>query len=107
MSARHGEPTGKRALFEPLSGAPTEKLIRPTDPTGRSGRRSLFTVGDRRPGTVVVRCERCGSSSRLSLLEFALRHLPFWAWFPLRSHSRLLRCPACERHAWHAVRYFS
>jgi hypothetical protein len=101
------DPAGKRALFDPMHGGPGERAIRPTNPGGRSGKRSLFTVGDRRPGTVVTRCEDCGASARINLLDYAVRHLPFWLWIPGKRYSRLLRCPACERLTWQHVSFLS
>jgi len=106
-AARTGDPRGKRALFDPMPGDAAERSIRPTDQAGSGGKQSLFSVGDRRPGTVVTRCESCGASSRVGLVEFGVRHLPFWLWIPGKRYSRLLRCPACERHTWQDVRFFS
>lgn len=107
MTARMGDPSGKRALFDPMPGAEAERAIRPTDQAGNGGKQSLFSVGDRRPGTVVTRCDSCGASSRITLLDFGVRHLPFWLWIPGKRSSRLLRCPACERLTWQAVRFLA
>ena len=101
-----GDPQGKRALFEPARGTTAERVIKPTVAAGEAGKRSLFSAAERRPGTVVMHCAACGALSRVSWVEFGWRHVPFWLWIPGRSHSRLLRCPACERLAWQDVRFF-
>jgi hypothetical protein len=76
------------------------------------GKRALFSDA---PGTraaeqrkagpfdVVVHCASCDAQTMLSAPEFILQHFPVWAWLPWRKHSRLMRCPACGRFAWHAV----
>lgn len=101
------DPDGRRALFDPSPGTDAERAIRPTVPVGQAGKSSLFSAGERRPGTVVMHCQQCGGSTRVGVAEFALRHFPFWLWIPGKPYSRLLRCPACERLTWQDVRFFS
>ena len=74
------DPTGKRALFS-----------QPEKPA---------TAG---PFDVTVECSSCRTKTTLSAPAFVLRHVPFGAWLPWRRHSNLMRCPACNRLAWHEV----
>lgn len=101
------DPLGTRALFEPAPGDDADKLIRPTEQAGRSGRRALFTAGERRAGTVVLHCSHCEARTRVGYVEFLLRHLPFWVWIPGRRHSRFMRCPACEQRSWIGVNWLA
>lgn len=107
MSPTTSDPFGKRALFDPAADDDAAKLIKPTVRMGEQGKASLFTAGERRPGTVVLTCSSCRARSRVSLLELGLAHLPFWLWIPGRPYSRLLRCPACEQRTWVAVNWFA
>lgn len=70
------------------------------------GKRALFSTAVRRPGTLVVECEKCRGRTRLSYVELARRCIPVTAWLPWRRHSRLVRCPACEQRTWVAPRWF-
>lgn len=94
------DPEGRRALFSgsDLPGTPDDSA---------AGRAALFSTSGRRLGTLVVECSHCGAHSRIDYADFVRRHLPFWAWIPGREHSRLLRCPACERRTWLRVRWLS
>lgn len=101
------DPEGKRALFDPFPGDATERAIRPTIQTGRTGRRAVFSAAERQAGTVVLHCESCRGHTRIGLLDFAWRHLPFWLWIPGKRYSRLLRCPSCERTTWQHADFFA
>lgn len=70
------------------------------------GKRALFSVAARRPGTLVVVCGDCRARARVSYLDLARRSLPIGVWLPWREHSRLARCPVCERRTWLAARWF-
>ncbi|MEP6623094.1 MAG: hypothetical protein ABJC79_01515 [Acidimicrobiia bacterium] len=70
------------------------------------GKRALFSTAVRKPGTLVVVCGSCHGRSRLSYLELVKRSVPITAWLPWRTHSRLVRCPACEHRTWVAARWF-
>ena len=71
-----------------------------------SPRAAFFSAAQRRPGTLVLECERCRGRTRVSYVEFVRYHLPLWAWKPWQHHSRWMQCPACHRRAWVAVRWF-
>ena len=107
MTSAARDPQGKRALFDPSQGDAAEGLIRPTVPSGQSGKKSLFEAAERRPLTVVMHCSECGGKSRVGVVEFAKRHFPFWLWIPGKRHSRLLRCANCETLTWQSVSFLS
>ena len=69
------------------------------------GKRALFSAAQRRPGTLVVECERCHGRTRVSYAELGRRMLPLSFWAPWRRHSRYLRCPSCDQRAWVATRW--
>ncbi|MGH2667877.1 MAG: hypothetical protein ACRDH5_01935 [bacterium] len=97
------DPLGRRALFSPPPEA--------TDPTRRGqtrqaeGKEALYSTSTASSSlaSVVVDCSACGARSRLGLVDFAWRHLPFWLWIPWLRHSNLMVCPACERRTWLGV----
>jgi hypothetical protein len=95
------DPLGKRALFEaPVMAAPD------TIATGRTpeGKAALFSVGEHRPGTVVVRCSRCRARTRLSLVDLGMRMARFGVFLPARRHHQyLLQCPSCGDRRWCSV----
>ncbi|MGH9038917.1 MAG: hypothetical protein ACRDZ3_01670 [Acidimicrobiia bacterium] len=100
MSA--ADPLGRRALFSP----PPEAADPPPRNPGREaeGKQALYsTTASRSLTTVVVDCSDCGARSRLGLIDFAWRHLPFWLWIPWLRHSNLMVCPACDRRTWLGV----
>ncbi|MGZ6978708.1 MAG: hypothetical protein ACXVJW_11400 [Acidimicrobiia bacterium] len=70
------------------------------------GKRALFSSAVRRPGTLVVDCSKCHGRTRLSYMEFAQRHLPYWLWTPWRRFSHYMVCPACGQRAWISARWF-
>ena len=69
------------------------------DPMGKA---ALFS-DTRRPGTVVIECSRCGASTRVSYVDFAMIALPFSIWLPpipsIRFNRRMT-CPACSEWTW-------
>lgn len=71
------------------------------------GKDALFSAAVRTPGTVVVQCSACRGRTRISYLELLKRCVPFTVWVPWREHSRLVRCPACERRTWVAAHWFA
>ena len=107
MTSMAGDPQGKRALFDPSAGDNAARVIRPTVRSGQAGKQSLFEAAERQPLTVVMHCSQCGAKSRVSVVEYARRHFPFWLWIPGKPFSRLLRCTACERLTWQAVSFLS
>jgi len=69
------------------------------DPLGKA---ALFS-DVRRPGTVVVECGSCGSSTRVSYVDFVIDSLPFSIWLPpipAIRHNRRMTCPACGQWTW-------
>jgi hypothetical protein len=69
------------------------------DPMGKA---ALFS-DTRRPGTVVVECNSCGASTRLTYVDFALSTLPFSLWLPPipQIHfNRRMTCPSCAEGTW-------
>jgi hypothetical protein len=99
---QHRDPQGKRALFSVTEGAVAHA---PVPDAGTEGKAALFSTARRRPGTLVVECSSCNGRSRVSYVDFTLRQLPFTIWTPWRRHSRLMRCPACEKRTWLAARW--
>ena len=99
------DPLGKRALFSAVEAPPAANGA----PTATMKKEALFTASEegRRLGTVVVECSSCGARTRLSLAEFAWRHLPVWLWIPWLRYSRYMSCPACERRTWLGVAWFA
>lgn len=101
------DPEGRAALFS---------IAQSPDGDARSGeeiafeaaegREALFSTGGRRPGTVLLACERCSATSRVDVVELARLHIPFHLWFPWKTYSRLLVCPACGKHSWMRVGWF-
>ena len=91
------DPTGKRALFEaPIAAAPDQ--LRAEEP--RQGRAALYSIGPRRPGTVVVDCSGCHARTRTSLVDLGVRLASLSAFVPFRRHPHWLRCPQCGRWRW-------
>jgi hypothetical protein len=100
-SAAGHDPLGKRALFEaPVMAAPD------TISTGRTpmGKEALYSVGEHRPGTVVVACAGCRARSRVSVVDLGARMARFGVFLPTRRrHQYLLRCPSCGERRWCSV----
>lgn len=94
IEARHARPAGRHALFSDATPADEPDLDRAT-----------ATASDPLPprGIFTVSCSRCGSVSRVGLVEFLVLQLPFGAWLPRRSFDRWMTCPACRRRTWTSV----
>jgi hypothetical protein len=96
------DPQGKRALFTVAEGAVAHA---PFSSAGTEGKDALYSTATRRPGTLVVECSSCHGRSRVSYVDFTMRQLPFTIWTPWRRHSRLMRCPACDKRTWLAAHW--
>lgn len=100
------DPLGRRALFSP----PAEAAA-PPRPHGKEmeGKEALYSTASSSPSltTVLVECSGCGGRSRIGLVEFFVRHLPFWLWVPWARYSNLMTCPACDRRTWLGVSFFA
>lgn len=99
MSRREFDPLGRAALFLPPQAKKTGR------PRG-DGRDALFSAPQRSKGTVVVDCSSCQARTPVPLAALGVRLLPS-VWVPGRAHSRLMRCPSCERHTWCRVNWRS
>ena len=91
---RHARPAGRHALFSDAT------------PAGEADREAAVVTADdpaHARGVLTVACSRCGSVSRVGLLEFALLHLPVAAWLPGRTFDRWMTCPVCRARAWTSV----
>ena len=91
MSGR--DPQGKRALFE-------TPAVEMSEESAERGRTAVFSTSTPIPGTAVVECSSCGVHTRIGFAEAIVRILSFTLWVPLKTHSRWMRCPSCERRAW-------
>ncbi len=90
----HARPAGKHALFSAAT------------PAGEEDRdTATATAGEPVPprGVLTVVCSRCGSVSRVGLLEFVALHFPLGGWLPRRTFDRWMTCPACRRRSWTSV----
>ena len=96
MSESHERRSGRDVLF----GAPVIEEDRPKS----NGRSPLFSAPPRRRGTVVVECEDCQGRTPVPAPELVVR-LMFSFWLPLRSFSRLMRCPSCGSLTWCRVHW--
>jgi hypothetical protein len=75
------------------------------DPLGKA---ALFSDEVRRPGTLVIECSGCGTSARMTYVDFALAHLPFSIWLPPLGqlpYNRRITCPACAQWTWVRARW--
>ena len=91
---RHARPAGKHALFSDAT------------PAGESERlRAAVTAADpvHDHGFLTIACSRCGSVTRVGLLEFLVLHFPVGVWLPGRTFDRWMTCPACRVRAWTSV----
>ncbi len=94
QGARHARPAGKHALFSDAT------------PAGERERDSaVATADDPLParGLLRVACSRCGSVTRVGLVEFVSLQLPVCAWLPFRTFDRWMNCPACRHRTWTSV----
>ncbi|MGD0880714.1 MAG: hypothetical protein ABSB09_03965 [Acidimicrobiales bacterium] len=91
---RHPRPAGRHALFSDATPAdePVRDLATATgdDPVPRAG-------------VLSVACSRCGSVTRVGLVEFLILQLPVGVWLPRRVFDRWMTCPACRRRTWTSV----
>jgi len=102
------DPYGKKALFEaphtPAATAVDEDPIL-GDESQVEGRAALFSVGEHRPGTVVLACSECEVRTRMSMLEVGLRIMLISMWIPGKEYSRWMHCPECQRRTWCKVHW--
>src|SRR5665213_2661227 len=54
-------------------------------------------------GPLTVACSRCGSVTRVGLVELVVLHFPLGVWLPGRTFDRWITCPACRTRAWTSV----
>lgn len=97
MSQRHGDPTGRAALFRAeVTAAPDRVSSGPRN----DGKAALFSTTPRRAGTVVVDCSGCKARSRLTVADLGLRLVLGSVWLPFQRHQHWMRCPACGHRRW-------
>lgn len=91
---RHARPAGKHALFS--DATPADELERD---------RAVATADDPLParGLLTVVCSRCGSVTRVGVMEFLVLQFPLGAWLPRRTFDRWMTCPACRHRTWTSV----
>lgn len=91
---RHARPAGRHALFSDATPAdePKRERARVT---------AADPVHDR--GVLTVACSRCGSVTRVGMIEFLILQFPIGAWLPGRTYDRRMTCPACRHRAWTSV----
>jgi len=91
---RHARPAGRHALFSDA---------RPADESERyrAGVTAADPVHD--SGVLTVACSRCGSVTRVGMIEFLLLQFPVGVWLPGRTYDRRMTCPACRHRAWTSV----
>lgn len=99
------DPQGKRALFTVTDTEGSVARAPVPGTGGGEGKTALYSTATRRFGTLVLECSSCDGRSRVSYLDFTARQFPFTVWTPWRRHSRLMRCPACEKRTWMAARW--
>ncbi len=106
--SRRVDPDGRAALFSIAQSAAQREGMSGEEIAfeAAEGRDALFSVAGHRPGTVTLTCESCHRTTRVDLVRLAKMHFPFYLWFPWRTHSRLLVCPACEHRSWLRVGWF-
>ena len=92
--SRHARPAGRHALFS--DATPCAEPER-----GRAAATATDPVHDRGPLTVA--CSRCGSVTRVGLVELVVLHFPLGVWLPGRTFDRWMTCPACRTRAWTSV----
>ena len=104
------DPLGKRALFSAV--ADTEVGDDREDMSPPLGKLALFSAAahehepeaDPEPtAPVVVTCQRCGVTSRISFLALLLCQFPVGIWLPGRKFDHRMTCPACSKWAWASV----
>ena len=92
--ARHARPAGKHALYSDAT---------PADEPERD--RAVVTAADPVParGVLTVACSRCGSVTRIGVIEFLVLQFPLGGWLPGRTFDRWMTCPACRHRTWTSV----
>jgi hypothetical protein len=102
------DPQGKRALFE----APPAEVDDPLeddvlhDPERRDGQAALFSTGEHQSGTGVIDCSHCGTKTRASHIDIAVRIALISLWIPGKHFSRWMQCPNCQRRSWCRVEWW-
>ena len=91
---RHARPAGRHALFSDATPAGEPE-------PDRAGATAADPVHNR--GVLTVACSRCGSVTRVGIIEFLILQFPVGAWLPGRTYDRRITCPACRRRAWTSV----
>ena len=91
---RHARPAGRHALFS--DATPADEPRR-----DRAGVTAADPVHDR--GFLTVACSRCGSVTRVGIIEFLVLQFPIGVWLPGRTYDRRMTCPACRHRAWTSV----
>ena len=90
----HARPAGKHALFSDASPAgepePARATVRTDDPLPHRG-------------AISVTCSRCGSVTRVGVVEFVALQFPVGVWLPRRSFDHWMTCTACRRRTWTSV----
>jgi hypothetical protein len=94
--ARHARPAGKHALFSDAT---------PADEPERD--RAVATAADPLParGLLTVACSRCGSVTRIGVIEFLVLQFPVGGWLPGRTFDRWMTCPGCRHRTWTSVSF--
>jgi len=103
---------GKRALFSAAAdgvvASPTEggddPLVGGEAPTGKE---ALYSVGPRRPGSVVFSCSRCELRTRMSTVEAGIRVMAISLWIPGKRYSRWVLCPQCRDRSWCRIEWLA
>jgi hypothetical protein len=92
--ARHARPAGRHALFSDAT---------PADEPERD--RAVATAADPLPpkGVLTVACSRCGSVTRIGVIEFLVLQFPVGGWLPGRTFDRWMTCPVCRHRTWTSV----
>ncbi len=104
------DPHGKNALYWK---SVDEKALQPkTDKKDTTVRSKHLLFSDLRGVNapeelppLIIECSRCHERKYVTLQEYLMMHLPFSIWFPLKSHSRYLKCPSCHKQSWVKVKF--
>jgi len=91
---RHARPAGRHALFS--DPTPADEPER-----DRAGATAADPVHNR--GVLTLACSRCGSVTRVGIMEFLVLQFPVGVWLPGRTFDRRMTCPACRHRAWTSV----
>ena len=91
---RHTRPAGRHALFS--DATPADEPER--DRAGATAADPVHNLG-----VLTVACSRCGSVTRVGIIEFLVLQFPVGVWLPGRTYDRRMTCPACRHRAWTSV----